>query len=195
MSPASLVTLATSIIIVILQAQAGAPVAGAEANPRDYTYRWTDYRGQIAYGDRVPADAQNVLRIDLRYIGEQTQSLLPYELRRAASNFPVMLFTAKNCPPCASARDYLTKRGVPFAERTVESQDDAMEFKRLTNAEGVPVATLGTQVLVAFDPADWNNLFDATGYPRRPQLPPGFKQEPARPLTAKAPSTAPVAAK
>ncbi len=108
-----------------------------------------------------------MLRIDLRYIGEQTQSLLPYELRRAASNFPVMLFTAKSCPPCVSARAYLTKRGVPFAERTVESQDDAMEFKRLTKAEGVPVATLGTQVLVAFDPADWDNLFDATGYPRR----------------------------
>lgn len=189
MITASLATLATGIFIVVLQMQAGA-VVGSEISPRDYTFRWTDYRGQIAYGDRVPLDAQNVIRIDLRFIGEQTQALLPYELRRAAANFPVMLFTAKNCSPCVTARDYLTKRGVPFAERTIETQDDATEFKRLTRAEGVPVATLGTQVLIAFDPTEWDNLFDATGYPRRSQLPPGFKQEPARPLTGKAPAPA-----
>jgi glutaredoxin len=190
----SLVSMIAGVAIVIMQAQAAIPDGALSAGAPYFTFRWTDYRGQIAYGDRVPADAQNVLRIDLRYIGEQTQALLPYQLRRAASNFPVMLFTAKNCPPCGSARNFLTQRGIPFAERTIESGDDAMELKRLTKAEGVPVATLGSQVLVAFDPPDWNNLLDATGYPPTSQLPPGFKQEPARPLTAKAP-TAPVAVK
>lgn len=171
-----------SVMIVVLQA--GAAPGLSDPSVKIF-YRWTDYRGQINYGDRPPPDAQNLLRIDLRQVGEQTQLLLPYQVRRAASNFPVMLFTATNCPACNSAREFMTRRGVPFAERTVETSDDGMELKRLTNAEGVPVATVGTQVLVAFDPADWSNAFDATGYPATSQLPPGFRQEPARPLTQK----------
>ena len=44
---------------------------------RKFLYRWTDARGQVNYGDRPPPDAQNLLRIDLRQIGEQVQSVLP----------------------------------------------------------------------------------------------------------------------
>ena len=73
----------------------------------------------------------------------------------------------------------------PFAERTIESADDSMEFKRLTGAEGVPVATLGTKPMIAFDPDEWNNGLDAAGYPQKSQLPRNFQQEPARPLTQK----------
>jgi glutaredoxin len=171
--------------VVIVAAQAGSQLDLTAAGSTPVLYRWTDFRAQINYGDRPPPDAQNLIRIDLRQIGEQTQSMLPYQVRRAAGNFPVMLFTSKNCPPCATARDFLTKRGVPFAERTLETADDSMEFKRLTGAEGVPVATLGTKPMIAFDPDEWNNALDATGYPPTSQLPRGFKQEPARPLTQK----------
>jgi glutaredoxin len=196
----SLSTLMASAAIVVLQAQAQAPAAapaaqsalppGAAVGPMSTAsphvlFRWTDRHGQINYGDRPPPDAQNVIRIDMMTIGENVQSLLPYLVRRAAANFPVILFTAKNCMPCVTARDFLNKRGIPFAERTIESADDSMEFKRLTGAEGVPVATLGKRPLIAFDPDEWNNALDATGYPLTSQLPGHFKQEPARPLTQK----------
>jgi glutaredoxin len=196
-------SLLASVVFVVLQAQASAqqtPVPqsalppGAIVGPMSTTdakvmFRWTDPKGQINYGDRPPPNATNVIRIDLMTIGENTQSLLPYLVRRAATNFPVMLFTSKNCPPCVSAREFLNKRGVPFAERTIESSDDSMEFKRLTGAEGVPVMTLGTKPLIAFDKDEWNNGLDATGYPQTSQLPPSFKQEPARPLTQKSSAT------
>lgn len=181
-----LTSLTASIFVLAMQAAPGAEVGAPTANSPKVTWRWTDYRGQINYGDRPPPDAQNLLRIDLSMIGEQTQSLLPYQVRRAASNFPVMLFTAKNCLPCGPARDFLNKRGIPFAERTIESGDDAMELKRLTNAEGVPVLALGAKPLLAFNPDDWHDGLDATGYPRTSMLPVSFKQEPARPLTQKA---------
>jgi glutaredoxin len=181
-----LTTLYASVLVIALQAQVGVAGETPTTGSPKVLWRWTDYRAQINYGDRPPPDAQNLLRIDLQTIGEQTQSLLPYQVRRAASNFPVILFTAKNCPPCVTARNFLNKRGVPFAERTIETSDDAMEFKRLTGAESVPVATLGSQPLVAFDPDDWNNGLDATGYPQTSMLPRNFKQEPARPLTQKA---------
>lgn len=198
----SVTTLMASAMIVAMQAQAqvqvpaaspavqsalppGAVVGPMSTSSPNVMFRWTDKRGQINYGDRPPPDAQNVIRIDMMTIGENTQSLLPYLVRRAASNFPVMLFTSKNCAPCVTARDFLNKRGIPFAERTIETGDDSMEFKRLTGAEGVPVATLGTKALIAFDPDEWNNALDATGYPQKSQLPPHFKQEGARPLTQK----------
>lgn len=191
-------SLLASVLLVVMQAQTAVPQSslppGAIVGPMSTTdskvlFRWTDTKGQINYGDRPPPNAQNVIRIDLMTIGENTQSLLPYLVRRAAGNFPVMLFTAKNCPPCVSAREFLNKRGVPFAERTIESSDDSMEFKRLTGAEGVPVITLGTKPLIAFDKDEWNNALDATGYPPNSQLPPAFKQEPARPLTQKTTAT------
>ena len=188
-----LTTLSAGIVVLALQAQVAALNETPTAGSPIVLWRWSDYRGQINYGDRPPSDAQNLLRIDLLQIGEQTKSMLPYQVRRAASNFPVMLFTAKNCPPCVTARDFLSKRGVPFAERTIESGDDAMEFKRLTNAEGVPVVTLGTQPLLAFNPDDWNSALDATGYPQKSMLPSSFKQDPARPLTQKATAPPPAA--
>lgn len=160
---------------------------------RKFLYRWTDARSQINYGDRPPPDAQNLLRIDLRQIGEQVQSLLPYQVRRAASVYPVMLFTAGKCPPCNTARDFLVKRGIPFAERTIETGDDSVELKRLTQSEGVPVATVGSAPLVGFDPDEWNITLDASGYPKTSQLTVTFKQEPARPLTQKEKTPPPMA--
>ena len=183
-SPISLSRFIAAALMAMLLSSAIAqePVADKE---RKYLYRWTDSRGQINYGDRPPPDAQNLLRIDLRQIGEQVQSLLPYQVRRASSMYPVMLFTAGKCPPCNTAREFLVKRGIPFAERTIETGDDSIELKRLTQAEGVPVATVGTAPLIGFDPDEWNITLDASGYPKTSQLTVNFRQEPARPLTQK----------
>ena len=168
---------------LLSSAIAQAPVEAEKE--RKFLYRWTDARGQINYGDRPPPDAQNLLRIDLRQIGEQVQSMLPYQVRRASSTYPVMLFTAGKCPPCNTAREFLVKRGIPFAERTIDTGDDSVELKRLTQAEGVPVATVGTAPLIGFDPDEWNITLDASGYPKTSQLTANFRQEPARPLTQK----------
>ena len=183
---------AAMIAVLQLPAMAQAPT-DTDKELRKFLYRWTDARGQINYGDRPPPDAQNLLRIDLRQIGEQVQSLLPYQVRRAASMYPVMLFTAGKCPPCTTAREFLVKRGVPFAERTIESGDDSLELKRLTQAEGVPVATVGTAPLIGFDPDEWNIALDASGYPKTSQLTVNFKQESARPLTQKEKTPPPLA--
>jgi glutaredoxin len=194
-------TLFASMMFVALQPLSqlppGAVIGGESSASPHVLYRWLDPQNQINYGDRPPPNARNIIKIDMMTIGEHTQSLLPYLVRRASQSFPVMLFTAKNCAPCVTARNFLNKRGIPFAERTIESGDDSMEFKRLTGAEGVPVVLLGKQPLIAFDPEEWNSALDSTGYPKASQLPPTFKQEAARPLTQKAtppPATPPPAA-
>jgi len=182
--PLSKVIAAAMIGLLHLSVLAQSP-ADPDNEVRKFLYRWTDARSQINYGDRPPPDAQNLLRIDLRQIGEQVHSLLPYQVRRAASSYPVMLFTAGKCPPCNTAREFLVKRGIPFAERTIVTGDDSVELKRLTQAEGVPVVTVGTASLIGYDPDEWNITLDASGYPKTSQLTGNFKQEPARPLTQK----------
>jgi len=184
-SPISLLRFIATALMCALLASAMAQAPTEADKERKYLYRWTDARGQINYGDRPPPDAQNLLRIDLRQIGQQIQSMLPYQVRRASSMYPVMLFTASKCPPCNTAREFLVKRGIPFAERTIETGDDSVELKRLTQAEGVPVATVGTASLIGFDPDEWNITLDASGYPKTSQLTVNFRQEPARPLTQK----------
>jgi len=184
--PMTLSKLMAASLIVLLHSAALAQAYGEpDKEIRKYLYRWTDARAQINYGDRPPPDAQNLLRIDLLQIGQQVQSTLPYQVRRAAGTYPVMLFTAGKCPPCNTAREFLVKRGVPFAERTIVTGDDSVELKRLTQAEGVPVVTVGTAALIGFDPDEWNLSLDASGYPKTSQLTVSFKQEPARPLTQK----------
>jgi glutaredoxin len=180
-------------IVALMQSSVMAQALADPDKERKFLYRWTDTRGQVNYGDRPPPDALNLLRIDLRQIGEQVQSLLPYQVRRAQSMYPVMLFTAGKCPPCVTAREFLVKRGIPFAERTIETGDDSIELKRLTQAEGVPVATVGTASLIGFDPDEWNITLDASGYPKTSQLTSAFRQEPARPLTQKEKAPAAVA--
>jgi glutaredoxin len=177
--------IAAALIATVQSLALAQAPADADKEVKKFLYRWTDARGQVNYGDRPPPDAQNLLRIDLRAIGEQVQSMLPYQVRRAAATYPVMLFTANKCPPCNTAREFLAKRGVPFAERTIVTGDDSVELKRLTGAEGVPVATVGTASLIGFDPDEWNVTLDASGYPKTSQLTPNFRQEPARPLTQK----------
>ncbi|HVE88718.1 MAG TPA: glutaredoxin family protein [Burkholderiaceae bacterium] len=185
--------IAASMLTLLQTATMAQGPTDPDKEVRKYLYRWADSRGQINYGDRPPPDAQNLLRIDLRQIGEQVASLLPYQVRRASSSYPVMLFTAGKCPPCNTAREFLIKRGIPFAERTIETGDDSVELKRLTQAEGVPVATVGSASLIGFDPDEWNITLDASGYPKTSQLTVNFKQESARPLTQKEKAPAAVA--
>ncbi|MEP6607866.1 MAG: glutaredoxin family protein [Burkholderiaceae bacterium] len=177
--------IAASMVALLLSPVMAQTSTDPDKEVRKFLYRWTDARAQINYGDRPPPDAQNLLRIDLRQIGEQVQSMLPYAVRRAQATYPVMLFTAGKCPPCTTAREFLAKRGIPFAERTIETGDDSVELKRLTQAEGVPVVSVGTASLIGFDPDEWNLALDASGYPKTSQLTVAFKQEPARPLTQK----------
>ncbi|MBC8118155.1 MAG: DUF4124 domain-containing protein, partial [Burkholderiaceae bacterium] len=123
----SLSTWIAVAMMALLQSSALAQApTDSDKEVRKYLYRWTDARNQINYGDRPPPDAQNLLRIDLRQIGEQVQSMLPYQVRRAAATYPVMLFTASKCPPCNTAREFLVKRGVPFAERTIVTGNDSV---------------------------------------------------------------------
>ena len=64
---------------------------------------------------------------------------------------PVTIYTADDCHWCGKAKQYLSRRGVPFTEKNVEAEAAAaQEAIRLSGHRGVPVITVGAQVINGF---------------------------------------------
>ncbi len=134
-------------------------------------YRWTDERGAVHYTDTPPpADAKNVQKkASARAGGAEAAAAAqrPYALQQAVKNFPVTIYTSKDCgDPCKKAVDYLNKRGVPFAEKVVAKQDDIEELTKLAGAPRVPVMLVGVTVLKDYEEQGWSEALDTAGYPK-----------------------------
>lgn len=167
-------------------------LAAAAAAPAWAQYKWTDATGRVVYGDNPPRDARNIQRIDARGASGDADALatLPYETRRAAQQFPVVLYTTPECAPCDAGRQLLRARGVPYAERTVISKDDSDALARLGHGERLPIMTVGRQTQKEFETNAWHAALDAAGYPRGGQLPRGWTPV-AAPLAPKIAASAP----
>jgi glutaredoxin len=109
---------------------------------------------------------------------------LPFARRQPAARYPVTLYTSPGCQTCASGRTLLTTRGIPFAERTISTREDAEALQRLAGTSNVPVLAIGAQQLRGFSDAEWSSFLDAAGYPKTSQLPPSYIPAAATPLVA-----------
>jgi glutaredoxin len=156
---------------------------------------WAQYKvvgpdGRVTYTDRPPADASarvTTLGREQGVTQPAPDAGLPIELRQPTARFPVTLYAAADCPPCDKARQLLQQRGVPYTEKRIVSEDDAVAFERIVGARTIPGATIGTQVLRGFSPSDWSAYLDAAGYPRESRLPRNWQPAAATPLVAHAP--------
>ena len=175
--------------MLMLALAAAAIVSSASAQ-----YRWTDADGRTVYGDSPPRDARNIQRIDARGASGEADALaaLPFETRRAAQQFPVLLYTTGNCQPCESARELLRARGIPYGERTISTKEDIEQLEKLGLGRRLPVLTVGRQVQKEFETGAWHATLDAAGYPRAGQLPRNWPSTPA-PLVPRPPEPPPAA--
>ena len=146
--------------------------------------------GKVTFSDRAPEDkkAQSTV-LSTASGGAASNPALPSELRQIASRFPVTLYTGESCSPCQQARQLLVQRGVPFTERSVNTNDDLDALRRLSGESALPFGTIGRQQLKGFSDAEWTQYLDAAGYPAQSRLPRGYTQPAATPLApAKAPT-------
>lgn len=136
------------------------------------TYRWVDAAGRVIISDTPPpGSARDVSKA-------QNQSANPegltYSVRKAVERFPVTLYTSADClTECKQARDLLNKRGVPFAEKMVQSGETLEELKLLVGDAFVPSVKIGRQSVRGFQASSYDNLLDLAGYPKT--APPGSK--------------------
>ena len=148
-------------------------------------YRIVGPDGKVTFSDKPPTDNQAKPQLAPSVpMAAAAGGALPFELRTAASRYPVTLYTGDGCGPCNSARSMLTGRGIPFTERTVVSNDDAAALRKLSGEVRVPFLTIGGQQLHGFSETEWSQYLDAAGYPKSSQLPAGYRNPPPAPLVA-----------
>ena len=145
--------------------------------------------GKITYTDRPVAPPTGGQVQTLRAGGPAAaaaNAALPLELRNVAARFPVTLYTGPECSPCDTGRQLLQRRGIPFAEKLVSTDDDAAALQRITGGRSLPSLMVGTQALRGFLDSDWQGMLDLAGYPKESKLPRGWAAGPATPLVTRA---------
>ncbi len=155
-------------------------------------YRVVGPDGRVSFTDQPPAPGEKATATSGGKSVSAAPSGLPLELRQATSKYPVTLYTATDCSPCAGGRELLTSRGVPFTERTVNTAEDGEALKRLSGDLSLPLLTIGTQRIKGLTPTEWEQYLTAAGYPATSLLPRNYRNPAATPL---APPPAPVATK
>jgi glutaredoxin len=156
------------------------------AGPAHAIYKVIGPDGKVTYTDTPPADnSAKVKPVAVDGGGGGAPSLvgLPFEVKQAASKYPVTLYTSKACNPCDSARQLLRQRGVPFAEKTLnDTSADQAALERIAGTTSVPVLTVGQQQLKGLTPGEWHSYLDAAGYPKENKLPASYRQPSPTPL-------------
>lgn len=144
-------------------------------------YRHVGPDGRVTFSDQPQAgDAARPARGAASVAG--AAPALPAELRQVVSRYPVTLYTGPNCGPCNTGRTHLLRRGVPFTEKTVTSNEDIEALQRLSNDNSLPFMTIAGQHIRGYSDAEWTQYLDAAGYPRNSQLPGSYRNPPATPL-------------
>lgn len=146
-------------------------------------YRLVGPDGKVTYSDKPPATSANVSTSGGASRPPSADgAALPFELRQISSRFPVTLYTSDNCAPCNSGRALLSRRGVPFTEKTVNTAEDAGALQRISGESSLPFLTIGGQQIKGYSDAEWTQFIDAAGYPASSQLPAGYRNPAATPL-------------
>ena len=167
--------------------------AGAVAPPllqAQQVYRIVGPDGRVTFSDRPPsADSANSTKVGEASAGGVPRSRaapagLPFELRQTALKYPVVLYTADNCAPCAAGRVLLTSRGVPFIEKTVATAADTDALQRLSGGSSLPLLTIGSQRFSGFSDLEWTEFLTAAGYPKSSVLLPSYRPPAPAPLVA-----------
>ena len=178
--------------MVSLRLAAGAAIVGCAvlgALPAAaQVFRIVGPDGKVTFSDRPPPDGKAVpaKTVQMPATAGSGTAGLPVELRTTVARYPFVLYTSPECgAPCASARSFLSQRGIPYTERTVITQADIEALQKITAGQPrVPFATLGAQHLSGYSEIDWSQYLDAAGYPKTSQLPPSWRNPAPAPLVA-----------
>jgi hypothetical protein len=129
-------------------------------------YRSIDENGNVQYSDKPLPNAADTEKLNSMFEPVQDDTL-SFETRRARTKFPVTLYVADSCGSgCSQARDYLTKRGIPFTEKKLVTPDDIEAFKKDSGGSQIPVMQLGTMWLTGYMESSWRLALDDAGYPK-----------------------------
>lgn len=159
--------------------------ASVHAQP---VYRIVGPDGKVTFSDKPPPDAKPAAGTanagsSSNAANAGSKPALPYELQQLAGKYPVTLYSANGCGPCDAGRVLLTQRGVPFTEKTVNTNEDLAAFARVSKENALPLLMIGGQAVKGYSDSEWSSYLDAAGYPKQSVLPASYKPAAAEPLS------------
>lgn len=160
-----------------------AALLGAGPAAAQTIYRIVNPDGTVSFTDRMPNATDKATVLSPGGKGGSASSVtLPLELRQIAARYPVTLYSSDNCLPCDAGRALLNVRGIPFAERTVNSAEDTDALQRISSGASLPLLMIGGQQIKGFSEIEWTQYLDAAGYPKVSALPATYRQPAPVPL-------------
>lgn len=136
-------------------------------------YKWKDDKGVTHFTDTPPpASAKKAEMKSYNTGGSGVQ--LPAELAEIARARPVVLYTSATCAPCDQARQLLLTRGIPYREKTVNTDDDHDALRKAGSNGELPLLLVGRARQVGFEAATWDSALTDAGYPTEKLLPAGY---------------------
>jgi glutaredoxin len=165
-------------------------VAGSSLAQAQTVYRIVGPDGKVTFSDKPPAAAPQApaggavaSSSEASDAGADAASVrLPFELSKLVRQYPVVLYSGKDCAPCNSGRNLLINRGIPFTEKTVENNASAQALLQISGQVSIPLLTIGSQQLKGFSETSWTQYISAAGYPERSVLPSNYKHPSPTPL-------------
>lgn len=131
-------------------------------------YKWVSDEGQISYRDQPPPEDSgwhlDLVTEDSEEEGAATSA--GDQIRQAASQNPIVLYSVPECDGCDLVRNYLNKRQLPFEEKDVEKDADLQ--KELIEVAGrlqVPALRVGPEVVKGYSRSLLNDVIGKAGYP------------------------------
>lgn len=108
-------------------------------------YKWKDAQGHTHYSDAPPPEARSTQLKLQSFSG-------PVQLgRTSGADGGVTIYTTEWCGVCKRAKAFFRQNGVPFREWDVEKSDyGEVKFRQL-GGRGVPVITVGAEMMTGFD--------------------------------------------
>ncbi len=165
-------------------ATAAALVAAAAAPSAHALFKVVGPDGRISYTDRAP-ETGRVTPVNQSTTGAP-EVPMSYATKQASQRFPVMLYSADGCEPCNDGRQLLSRRGIPFQERTLITQEDKDAMKQQVGSTALPLLKVGGQTIPGFSAQVWSETLDTAGYPAIGKAAPMVKQAEAKPIAPRA---------
>ena len=142
-------------------------------------YKWTGPDGKVNYSDSPPPASASKVETKSLTIGDVSAGDFPFEVMEAMKNNPVTLYTTRNCIPCDDGRKHLKDRGIPFNEKTVTSNEDIAQLRKIGGDTNLPMLVVGRLREHGYEPNAWNSALTSGGYPETSRLPRSYRQPPA----------------
>ena len=88
----------------------------------------------------------------------------------------LVIYSTPTCPYCKRAKDYLSRKGISYAEHNVAAdRNAAREMVKKSGQLGVPVIIIDHEVIIGFNQAQLNKLLSTS---RRAPKYPALNNEP-----------------